>query len=236
MRHTVSRTAGLGAVAGYLTLQWLGRTWGATRQERHRPLPGDRLTRHPVAVTTHAITVNAPPAHIWPWLVQMGWHRGGWYTAEWVDRILFPANGPSADHIIAGLQDLRPGDAIPDGPPEAGCGFTVAHLEENRDLILHSEDHLPPAWKQRHGAWIDWTWAFVLDDLGNGQTRFIVRSRLRAGPWWVAAAYLLAVIPADFVMSRQMLHGVKTRVEQGGRANLPRPSMHRVSTGAQPGS
>ena len=151
-------------------------------------------------------------------------------------RILFPANGPSADHIIAGLQDLRPGDAIPDGPPEAGCGFTVAHLDENRDLILHSEDHLPPAWKQRHGAWIDWTWAFVLDDLGNGPTRFIVRSRLRAGPWWVAAAYLLAVIPADFVMSRQMLHGVKTRVEQGGRANLPRPSMHRVSTGAQPRS
>lgn len=85
MRHTVSRTAGPGAVAGYLTLQWLGRTWGATRQERHRPLPGDRLTRHPVAVTTHAITVHTPPAHIWPWLVQMGWHRAGWYTAEWVD-------------------------------------------------------------------------------------------------------------------------------------------------------
>jgi hypothetical protein len=51
----------------------------------------------------------------------MGWHRGGWYTAEWVDRILFPANGPSADHIIAGLQDIRPGDAIPDGPQKPGA-------------------------------------------------------------------------------------------------------------------
>jgi len=90
---------------------------------------------------------------------------------------------------------------------------------ENRHLILHSEDHLPPGWKQRYGAWIDWTWAFVLDDLGDDKTRFIVRSRLRAGPWWVAAAYLLAIIPADFVMSRQMLRGVKTRVERGGRAN-----------------
>jgi hypothetical protein len=219
VRHAVSRAAGAGAVAGYLTLQWFGRTWGTSRQERHRQLPGDRLTLHPLAITTHAITVDAPPARIWPWLVQMGWHRGGWYTAGWVDRLLFPANGPSADHIILGLQDIRPGDAIPDGPPDAECEFTVADLEENRHLILHSEDHLPPGWKQRYGAWIDWTWAFVLDDLGDDKTRFIVRSRLRTGPWWVAAAYLLAIIPADFVMSRQMLRGVKTRVERGGRAN-----------------
>jgi hypothetical protein len=219
VRHAVSRAAGAGAVAGYLTLQWFGRTGGTSRQERHRQLPGDRLTLHPLAITTHAITVDAPPARIWPWLVQMGWHRGGWYTAGWVDRLLFPANGPSADHIIRGLQDIRPGDTIPDGPPDAGCEFTVADLEENRHLILHSEDHLPLGWKQRHGAWIDWTWAFVLDDLGDDKTRFIVRSRLRTGPWWVAAAYLLAIIPADFMMSRQMLRGVKTRVERGGRAN-----------------
>ena len=221
MRHAPSRAAGAGAVAGYLTLQWLGRTWGTTGQERHRQLPGDRLTRHPVAITTHAITVSAPPARIWPWLVQMGWHRGGWYTAGWVDRILFPANGPSTDHIIVELQDIGRGDTIPDGPPEARCEFTVADLEQNRYLILHSQDHLPSGWKQRFGAWIDWTWAFVLDDLGDDKTRFIVRSRLGTGPWWVAAAYLLAIIPADFVMSRQMLRGVKTRVEQGGRARQP---------------
>lgn len=54
----------------------------------------------------------------------------------------------------------------------------------------------------------------MLDDLGGGKTRCLFRSRGRAGPAWVAAAYLLAIIPADFVMSRQMLHGVKTRAEQ----------------------
>lgn len=219
MRRVVSGPAGAAALTGYLAVQWLGRTWGATRQERHRRLPGDRLTHHPLAVTTHAITVNAPPNQIWPWLAQMGWRRGGWYTAEWVDRLLFPANGPSADHIMAEMQSIRPGDTIPDGPPEAGCEFTVADLKENQHLILHSEDHLPPGWKQRYSAWINWTWAFVLDDLGNGKTRFIVRSRLRAGPWWVAAVYLLAIIPADFVMSRQMLHGVKTRAERAGGRN-----------------
>ena len=110
MRHAVSRAAGAGAVAAYLTLQWFGRTWGTSRQERRRQLPGDRLTHH-------------------------------------------------------------------------------------------------------------WTWAFVLDDLGDDKTRFIEHSRLRAGPWWVAAAYLLAIIPAGFVMSRQMLRGVKTRVKRGGRVN-----------------
>ena len=73
---------------------------------------------------------------------------------------------------------------------------------------------MPPGRKKRFGAWIDWTWAFVLDDLGNGKTRFIFRSRGRTGPWWVAAAYLLAIISADSVMSRQMLRGVKTRAER----------------------
>jgi hypothetical protein len=220
VRHRVRRAAGAGAVAGYLALQWLGRGYGATRAERRRRLPGDELTRDPMAVTTHAITIGTPAERIWPWLVQMGWHRGAWYTARWVDRLLFPANDPSAERLIPGFQRLRAGDRIPDGPPESGCEFVVAQLDPGRHLVLHSDNHLPSGWKERFGAWMDWTWAFVLDDLGNGTTRFIFRSRLRAGPWWFAASYVLGVVPADFIMSRQMLRGVKTRAERTTPADL----------------
>lgn len=59
-----------------------------------------------------AITIDAPPEDVWPWVVQMGWGRGGWYTARWVDRLLFPANEPSATTVLPELQDLEVGDFV----------------------------------------------------------------------------------------------------------------------------
>jgi hypothetical protein len=212
----VKRSVGLlgGAVAAYGSLQWLGRSYGATRAERLRSMPGDELCTDPGVVTTHAITIEAPSESVWPWLLQVGWGRGGWYTARWVDRLLFPANRPSADHLVPDLQGLAVGDRILDGPPEADCAFTVERLEPNRALVLRSRDHLPPGWKERFGATIDFTWAFLLDDLGEGRTRFTFRCRARTTPRWVAAAYLAAMVPADFVMSRQLLRGVRARAER----------------------
>jgi len=204
-----------GAVAaGYGALQWLGRTYGATVDERRRPMPGDDLVPRPHAETTHAITVNAAPEAVWPWLVQMGWGRGQWYTARWVDRLLFPNNGPSADRIVPELQQLAVGDLILDGPPEAATAFVVEGLQPNRHLVLHSTEHLPPGWAERFGASIDFTWVFALKDLGDGRTRFVLRSRSRITPRWVRAIYLALFVPADFVMARQMLRGVKQRAER----------------------
>src|SRR5436189_6061873 len=74
---SAAAVAGLGAFG---ILQWLGRTYGATVREQRRRLPDDELVVEPRIVTTHAITIDARPAAVWPWLVQMGWHRGGWYT------------------------------------------------------------------------------------------------------------------------------------------------------------
>jgi hypothetical protein len=211
------------AVAGgYASLQWLGRTYGATPAERRRSLPGDGRCAEPHIVTTHAITIDAPPEHVWPWLVQMGWGRGQWYTARWVDRLLFPNNGPSAEILVPELQRLAVGDRVLDGPPEANCAFVVDDLEPPRHLVLHSTEHLPPGWADRFGAGIDWTWAFVLGPVDGGRTRFVFRTRVRLRPWWVTAFYWTVIVPADFVMSRQMLRGVKERAERTSTADLVR--------------
>jgi len=211
MKKALGVTAVLGGIA-YLALHHLGRTYGSTPEERRRVLPGDEIVLKPTFVTTHSATIDAPPSAVWPWLVQMGWHQGGFYTSPWVDRVLFPANQPAADRIIPELQGRRVGDFIPDGPPEAECGYTIARLERERCLVLHSTTHLPLAWRRR-GASLNWTWTFVLDDLGYGRTRFVFRVRGLAEPWWVYALYQLVIVPADFVMSRQMITGVQARAE-----------------------
>ncbi|MDD7967977.1 SRPBCC family protein [Actinomycetospora lemnae] len=222
-------TAALMAV-GYGALAHLGRTAGSTRAERQRALPGDDLCPDPQIVTTHAATIDAPPSRIWPWLVQMGWGRGQWYTARWVDRLLFPANGPSADTLRPELQHLAVGDRILDGPPEAHCAFVVERLDPSRHLVLHSTEHLPPGWAERWGAAIDFSWAFVLEPVGADRTRFLFRTRARLRPWWVAALYQAFVVPADLVMSRQMLRGVRARAEATTDAAVsPPPSFAAAS-------
>ena len=109
---------------GYACLQWLGHTYGSTYRERRRPMPGDELVRDGQTVANHAVTIPAPPDRVWPWLAQMGWHRGGWYTARWVDALLFPANRPSAERIMPDAGALRRkieggAEALTALPPEA---------------------------------------------------------------------------------------------------------------------
>ena len=200
-RTSVALAAGV--LAGEAVLVHLGLTYGSTPEERKSALPGDNVVEHPSVVTNHAITIDAPPECVWPWLVQMGWGRAQWYTARWVDRLLFPNNGPSAEVIIPEFQTLEVGDFIPDGRPETECGFIVHEIDPNRALVLHSTSHLPRAWRNR--ASLDWSWAFVLLPIDDGvRTRFLFRSRWVTAPWWLTTGGWLGIVPADFVMARDM--------------------------------
>jgi len=225
------RVAATLAVAFELALIRLGRTYGSTPAERAAALAGDEVVPHPQVVTDHAITIDTPREDVWPWLVQMGWHRGGWYTTRWVDRMFFPANAASATTILPELQDLAVGDFVPDGAPETECGFVVERLEPHRALVLHSTSHLPRAWRDRRGAALDWSWTFVLRPVGSGATRFHFRSRWSTAPWWFTLGGRLAIVPADFLMSRDMLRGVRQRAEASSRTGRRRPA---VTTRAMP--
>jgi hypothetical protein len=203
---------GVALVTGYAVTWRLGRAWGSTSEERRSALPGDELVTEPHLVADHAISVDASPEHMWPWLVQVGWHRAGWYTARWVDRLLFPQNWPSSTTVRPELQDLSVGDWIPDGPPETECGFVVAELVPGRHLVLRSDSHLPLGWRQR-GAWVDWTWTFVLEPQQPDRTRLRFRWRATVGPRPLPILARAALPPADLLMSRDMLRGLAERAE-----------------------
>jgi hypothetical protein len=207
-------------LAGFAALQWFGRTSGTRRAERGRVLPGDEVVSDPTVVTNHALTIDAPPSDVWPWLQQMGWHRGGWYTPRWVDSLMFPGNWPSAEHLDPELvQRLEPGTHIPDGPPGT-AEFLVHDAEKPHHLVLHSTTHIPVTWRERTGAAIDWVWTFDLRELpsarpgGRVRTRLLLRTRSRTSPWWLTAAYNGLLVPADLVMAPAMLRGIRRRAQR----------------------
>ena len=199
----------------YGALQVLGRRAGSTRQERHAILPGDDLVVDPQMVTNHGLTIDAPAERVWPWLTQLGWHLGGWYTPRWVDRLLFPDNWASLDRLDPTLlRDLQVGDTIPDGPPGT-AEYVVSQTERPRLLVLRSTTHIPPGWAERYDARITWTWTLKLTERAPSSTRVHLRVRGHMDPWWFAAFYVATIVPADFIMATGMLRGLKQRVEAG---------------------
>lgn len=175
--------------------------WGATEEEAHRSLPGDELLLHPTLEATRALTVWATPEQIWPWLVQMGYRRAGWYSYDFID------NGglPSADSLVPAYQDLRVGDVMPLGD---GAGFRVAALDPPSTMVLEVPD-------TRVGP-VSGSVAvtLALDPQADGSTRLVTRLRAEFGSNLASTLYYLVFEPGDFVMMRKMLLGIKERAER----------------------
>lgn len=144
------------SVLGYLTVRPSMLRWGATEKEAREPLPGDDLCPNPRVQSTRAITIDAPPERVWPWIVQMGMGRAGFYTHEWVERPLggYYAEGHSATRIHPEFQDLKVGDLVDYG----GGNLVLVHAIEPFKYLVHAE-------------------TFVLRPLGGDRTRLIVRYR-----------------------------------------------------------
>ena len=173
-------------------------TWGATVEEASGALPGDELLVDAEVVSTRAITVDAPPSAVWPWLVQMGSGRGGAYTYDWIEN-LFGLGMKSADRIHSEWQSLAVGDVIPGRASLPGMRVEI--LEPERALVTRSVD----------GTWV---WAFVLDDLG-GTTRLLSRNRIAMPEPSLGDRIGMAVMePGSLVMERKMLLGIKERAER----------------------
>jgi hypothetical protein len=209
--------AGTAAIAAYnfFVRPW-ERRWGATDVEVQRPFPGDHFVPQPRLEATHAVTIQAPPEQVWPWLVQMGQGRGGLYSYDWLENAA-GLNIHSADHILPEYQNLKVGDVIPLEP--GGDGPPVVILEPNRALVMagRADAHSEGAFALKNGdpnAYFSVSWGFYLEDAGDQTTRLIERFRLDWNPTLannVAFGFFLE--PAAFLMERKMLLGIKERVE-----------------------
>ena len=194
--------AGVGAAATYITAvrPWHLR-WGATDEEMDQPLPGDELAPHPKLRATHAITINAPAAEVWPWLVQMGQDRGGFYSYTWLENLV-GCHMRNADEVVPEWQELKVGDSVwlhPKAPPTK-----VAAIEPGHAIVLKG-----------------WG-AFVLKSIDEKTTRLIIRSQgdyepdLK-NPILNFLLWRIVFEPAHFIMERKMLLGIKERAEKLAR-------------------
>lgn len=201
----------------YVFRPWYN-TWGATAVEVAATLPGDDLVPEPKMITTRAVTIHAPAERVWPWLVQVGYRRAGWYNYDWINRLMgvadFVDGHRSANRIIPELQKLKAGDVILLAPT---AGWTVAAIEPRRSLSLSAridfetgrpfkpEERLPD-------KYLNSSQTFILEPIDERTTRFVVRDRLAFG---MGRAEILTWLlePGFFIQESAFMRGVKSRAE-----------------------
>lgn len=223
-RHRLNllRDLAVGGTAAVVTLlaspvlrRWYNR-WGATDEEIDRSLPGDELVRRPELGYTRAITIDASPERVWPWLAQIGQGRGGFYSYDGLENLV-GCGIHSVDELLPDHQEIAVGDIVRSGRDRHVC-WIVMDVEAPHHLILQGAgtpvsievpeivDDVPPR------GYVASTWQWVLGPVDGGvRTRLVVRQRCTYSP----RQWLLwrIVEPLNFVMERRMLLGMRDRAE-----------------------
>lgn len=207
------------------------KTWGVEAGVATKPLAGDEVVPVALGDETRGITIAAPPEAVWPWLVQMGYGRAGWYSYDQLDQ-----RGRSADEIHDEWQSLAVGDIVPTHP---GGGFEVVVIEPGRALVLKSDTALVTAQAeaakaaaagleaatagvQVSGAMLSGmprqyaaSWAFVLEPLDGGRTRLIERFRIWFDETTSGPAFVMPLVGFGlFVMMQKQMLGIRDRAER----------------------
>jgi hypothetical protein len=233
--YAVAGAAVAAEIAAHLVWRPTMLRWGTQANESTEPLPGDELVPRPRVQSTRAITIDAPPAQVWPWIVQMGIGRAGFYTHDRVERLMFHARYADGKHsairIHPELQDLKVGDLVPYG---AGAYAPVHELEPNQHLVAGE--------------------VFVLRPLPGNRTRLIVRSRgtgyitaaveavdSDAPPLTKAISSIVRNVPGaklvarglDFLVGDPLHHYMETGVLRGTKARAEGKYGHAIGADAR---
>ena len=169
-------------------------TWGSTNEEIARPMPGDAVLAQPTFNATRAVTIAATPEEIWPWIVQIGYRRAGFYSYDLLDN-----DGiPSSERILPEYQTLKVDDLI---PLSKTADVRVTELDPPRFMVLVFEVE---------GTWSDATWVWGLYPEDASHTRLV--TRLRADARGVRSRVFLDL--GEIIMMRKCMLGIKRRAER----------------------
>lgn len=197
MLYIVAAAIALGILIMYFFLYrpWQVR-WGATDEEVNRSMPGDDIVIDPSFNATRVVTVNAPPEAIWPWLVQIGCKRAGWYSYDWVDNLGIP----SAERVIPEFQKFEVGQFIPFSP-NGKVGMYIIDFAELKWMLWGDKEN-------------DSSWCWGLYPIDSDNTRLVTRVRLRYR--WLSPTIIFSLLLdiGDIIMMRKCMLGIKLRAEK----------------------